>query len=70
MTLVTEVQVYGIAALKYILERRGVFPNHVTRQKDRIALDAPARRLLDTLVTHALKGECCSPSKLGAGARN
>lgn len=35
MLLVTQVTVYGIPALKYLLELRGVFANHVTRGNSR-----------------------------------
>ncbi len=31
LLFITEVQVYGIPSLKYILELRGVFPNHAIR---------------------------------------
>ena len=53
LLLVTEVQVYGIASLKYILELRGVFPNHRVRGKEKTGLDPQAREMLARLVEFA-----------------
>lgn len=57
LVLITEVQQYGIASLKFLLQLRGVFPNHVTRNtpsanvpnnpvSTRVALDDNAKRVL------------------------
>ena len=62
MLFITEVQVYGIPSLKYILELRGVFPNHAVRgdgaaagsilaQKG--ALDEKGKEVLAQLVQYA-----------------
>ena len=40
--LITEVSVYGIESLKYILELRGVFKTHHTREKTNNAQSAPS----------------------------
>lgn len=53
LLFVTEMQVYGIASLKYILELRGVFPNHAVRGQEKVALDAKGREVLARLVEHA-----------------
>ncbi len=47
MLLVTEVSAYGIPALKYLLELRGVFPNHVCRSAAKNSIfDEEARKSL------------------------
>lgn len=47
MLLVTQVTAYGIPALKYLLELRGVFPNHITRGNNRnSAFDEEAKTAL------------------------
>ncbi|MFN7936241.1 MAG: dihydrodipicolinate synthase family protein [Bryobacteraceae bacterium] len=47
MLLVTQVTVYGIPALKYLLELRGVFPNHITRGNNKnSAFDDEAKTAL------------------------
>lgn len=44
MLLVTQISTYGIPAIKYLLELRGVFPNHITRGKSRnTAFDEEAK---------------------------
>jgi 4-hydroxy-tetrahydrodipicolinate synthase len=43
MLLVTQVTAYGIPALKYLLELRGVFPNHATRGGKNAAFDEEAK---------------------------
>ena len=51
LLLITEVQAYGIESLKYILELRGVFPNHAVRTKDnRAPLDESAKQVLRELL--------------------
>lgn len=44
LLLVSEVSAYGISSLKYILELRGVFRNHLCRQKSENLLDEEAQR--------------------------
>lgn len=63
--LISEVQVYGIASLKYILERRGVFRNHTMRPagaganlaagglQERAVFDEKAKALLDEMLRFA-----------------
>jgi dihydrodipicolinate synthase/N-acetylneuraminate lyase len=47
LLLISEVQAYGIQALKYILRVRGVFPNDALRLKDtRVPLDGSGKRAL------------------------
>ena len=66
LLFITEVQVYGIASLKYILERRGVFKNHTIRSgpspsvnlaagglQQRAELDEKAKEVLDQMIEFA-----------------
>lgn len=69
LLLITEVQVYGIASLKYVLQLRGVFRNHVVRSvpagsrsaallaagglETRAQLDDKAKEILAQMVDYA-----------------
>lgn len=67
LLFITEVQVYGIASLKYVLERRGVFRNHAVRKQgksaaqmlaaggleERAQLDTKAMEILAQMVDYA-----------------
>jgi hypothetical protein len=66
LLFITEVQVYGIVSLKYILELRGVFKNHQMRRaasgnamlaagglQERAQLDEKVKEVLKLLVEFA-----------------
>ncbi len=55
LLLITEVQVYGIESLKYVLHLRGVFPNWVTRRAARSSPLVAARAPLDEPAKQALR---------------
>jgi len=44
--LISEVNVYGIASLKYILQLRGVFQNHRTRESGNTPLDEKGKEII------------------------
>lgn len=53
LLLISEVQAYGIQALKHILHLRGVFPNDAVRLKDaRVPLDEPGKRALREMLDY------------------
>ncbi len=54
LLLITEIQVYGIQSLKYILHVRGVFPTYAVRSKDaRVPLDDAAKQVIRDMLDFA-----------------